>query len=145
MPRSGSSWLPRSPSLKMTSCLCVRPCERHPSHQGDWAEDSGGDRTRASLADGRQAHRSSGRKWIAPQLPVCCLTQNSPEQPRTGSSPGTAVRLAVAVMLRCAATGRTIHPGQGSRQVAGPRPAYELFRPSPRRHCQDMALTMICR
>ena len=56
---------------------------------GDWAEDSRGDRAPASLAEARKAHHGSRPQWIAPRLPACCVSRESPEQPRTGFSAST--------------------------------------------------------
>ena len=60
---------------------------------GDWTEDSGGDPTPASLTEARKAHRGSGPQWIAPRLPACCVSPESPKQPRTRFSASTVIAL----------------------------------------------------
>jgi hypothetical protein len=49
-----------------------------PAAPGDWAEDSGGDRTPASQAEEMKAHHGSGPQWITPRLPA---RRVSPEPP----------------------------------------------------------------
>jgi len=62
-------------------------------HQGIGQRIPGGDPTPASLAEARKAHRGSGPQWIAPRLPACCVSPESPKQPRTRFSASTVIAL----------------------------------------------------
>ena len=48
-----------------------------PAVLGDWAEDSGGDRTPASPAEERKAHHGSGPQRTTPRLPECGVSPES--------------------------------------------------------------------
>jgi len=48
-----------------------------------------GDRFPASLAKAKKAHHGSRPQRIAPRLPWCCVSPDSPEQPRTRFSAST--------------------------------------------------------
>jgi len=101
MPRSSAGSRGQAPSSGDQGIRRVlQPSKATP---GDWAEDSGGDLTPASLAEARKAHRRSRPQWIEPRLPACCVSLQPFEQLRTG------FRLAQEVGAMATVAKRGIH------------------------------------
>jgi len=87
MPRSPVGCRGQAPSSRTQGIRRI-PQPRTAS-PGDWSEDSGGDRTPASLAEARKAYHGSGPQWITPRLPACYVSLQPSKQSRTGFSAST--------------------------------------------------------